>query len=56
MKTVEELEAELETVKRERDEALKELDELWVRYKKLDENNNNLIEAYDHAMSGWSCR
>jgi hypothetical protein len=33
-----------------------ELDELWTRYKKLDEEDDNLREALAGAMDGWRCR
>ena len=33
-----------------------ELDELWARYKKLDEEDDNLREALAGAMDGWRCR
>jgi chromosome segregation ATPase len=33
-----------------------ELDELWTRYKKLDEEDDNLREALAGAMDGWKCR
>lgn len=67
MRTVEELEALLEVATRERDEARAdvpaliarvreleaELDELWTRYKKLDEEDDNLREALAGAMDRW---
>jgi hypothetical protein len=33
-----------------------ELDELWTRRKKLDEEDDNLREALAGAMDGWRCR
>jgi len=33
-----------------------QLDELWTRYKKLDEEDDNLREALAGAMDGWRCR
>jgi len=33
-----------------------ERDELWARYKKLDEEDDNLREALAGAMDGWRCR
>jgi hypothetical protein len=33
-----------------------ELNELWARYKKLDEEDDSLREALAGAMDGWRCR
>lgn len=33
-----------------------QLDELWTRYKKLDEEDDSLREALAGAMDGWRCR